>query len=169
MRGAHIWLWPHCKGRGIIPADAGSTLSRAGAWRSCRDHPRGCGEHLYMGTSPQSPQGSSPRMRGALKQAMGTAWSWRIIPADAGSTCTTCRVWISRRDHPRGCGEHHPRVSEPAGRRGSSPRMRGAPFTGTWGFKDYEDHPRGCGEHTMTNGPSFHPVGSSPRMRGARQ
>ena len=71
-------------------------------------------------------RGSSPRMRGALQIDTLRVSSYRIIPADAGSTN---RVTISKyqlKDHPRGCGEH-PGVShlfphDP----GSSPRMRGA-------------------------------------------
>ena len=50
--------------------------------------------------------GSSPRMRGALNEWKAKRDDERIIPADAGSTKGTYLAWISRRDHPRGCGEH---------------------------------------------------------------
>ena len=29
-----------------------------------------------------------------------------IIPADAGSTFSVCRMQLFDEDHPRGCGEH---------------------------------------------------------------
>ena len=50
---------------GIIPADAGSTLSYLGLGGGHRDHPRGCGEHIDPPEKGLSVAGSSPRMRGA--------------------------------------------------------------------------------------------------------
>ena len=32
--------------KGIIPADAGSTVTAPIIWESPADHPRGCGEHV---------------------------------------------------------------------------------------------------------------------------
>ena len=115
--------------------------------------------------------------------------SWgirRIIPADAGSTCSTADCRPMYKDHPRGCGEHDvvPLVSRPA--RGSSPRMREAPLlcrarTLESGIIPADagstlaelaktpggDHPRGCGEHDSALDQSALKRGSSPRMRGA--
>ena len=45
MRGARVGTQPQASGPGIIPADAGSTLTGDGAHVRIRDHPRGCGEH----------------------------------------------------------------------------------------------------------------------------
>ena len=50
--------------------------------------------------------GSSPRMRGALHQAVKQWADDRIIPADAGSTDYVWRNDVLFQDHPRGCGEH---------------------------------------------------------------
>ena len=70
---------------------------------------------------------------------------------------------------------------------GSSPRMRGAPFTvcvvlfcmriipadagstvtGESGNPTSKDHPRGCGEHFLADEGLVGRAGSSPRMRGA--
>ena len=71
---------------GIIPADAGSTFRSSFMWCGSKDHPRGCGEHLSSPAPTIAPCGSSPRMRGALDNALEQTGVWRIIPADAGST-----------------------------------------------------------------------------------
>ena len=52
---------------GIIPADAGSTLSAVSCEIPAEDHPRGCGEHLRSFMPLVKMMGSSPRMRGAPK------------------------------------------------------------------------------------------------------
>ena len=152
---------------GIIPADAGSTSSSRCCCIVLWDHPRGCGEHLFV--------------KADYQHAM------RIIPADAGSTqfiqFRLARTW----DHPRGCGEHNVGNAMTIAPLGSSPRMRGALLQ-----KDIDclpaeiipadagstsslqrapaapmDHPRGCGEHTIKAVYVMPIRGSSPRMRGA--
>ena len=45
MRGAPAPCFSPAADRGIIPADAGSTMVTVLPCRSERDHPRGCGEH----------------------------------------------------------------------------------------------------------------------------
>ena len=50
--------------------------------------------------------GSSPRMRGAHVGKIAALHDGGIIPADAGSTWYVTTVTPTRRDHPRGCGEH---------------------------------------------------------------
>ena len=52
----------------IIPAYAGSTACRVLLLAASRDHPRVCGEHANEGTYDTNQKGSSPRMRGALRQ-----------------------------------------------------------------------------------------------------
>ena len=126
-------------------------------------------------------------MRGAPGIGKGAAVRFRIIPADAGSTRQYQTPTGARKDHPRGCGEHHALERRAASRIGSSPRMRGAlllgpehlrfrriipadagstrlPITGPTGSGD---HPRGCGEHDHGDRVPFRLPGSSPRMRGA--
>ena len=187
MRGAHCDCMYLCFEHRIIPADAGSTGCRAGRWSWSEDHPRGCGEHHSQLPPLGSASGSSPRMRGAHNLTSLIIQHARIIPADAGSTCSLIGngpvVW----DHPRGCGEHSGRGAWVVCRWGSSPRMRGAladaykdiyyrgiipadagstaPLS-TWWCADW-DHPRGCGEHCNICSPTRNAPGSSPRMRGA--
>ena len=95
---------------------------------------------------------------------------------------------LTRRDHPRVCGEHttsHVKVPLPLG---SSPRMRGARRGHLWrrlvgwiipayagSTEDdsevayaKQDHPRVCGEHPEITMHTWCVSGSSPRMRGAR-
>ena len=71
---------------GIIPAYAGSTTRRVGAWRGGRDHPRICGEHNDCDFPCRDTVGSSPHMRGAHALASGLSTGKGIIPAYAGST-----------------------------------------------------------------------------------
>ena len=86
MRGAHMSDSFSSFGKGIIPADAGSTGSCGRHRRSSRDHPRGCGEHCRLVVLVLYWSGSSPRMRGAHWWVLSRAVWLRIIPADAGST-----------------------------------------------------------------------------------
>ena len=74
--------------------------------------------------------GSSPRMRGARGRPAHPIHVHGIIPAYAGST--TVLLFTSGRsgDHPRVCGEHRCAYVNAADKRGSSPRMRGAPRPG---------------------------------------
>ena len=171
----------------IIPADAGSTRVKDTLSDLVEDHPRGCGEHQHAQTIFIIVYGSSPRMRGAPGP-----WPWniirrRIIPADAGSTDHWPWSWIQNQDHPRGCGEHTKGCPSTMLTKGSSPRMRGAPYglsdnriyrgiipadagstsptIGT--VRSSRDHPRGCGEHCLPYAGDQTMMGSSPRMRGA--
>ena len=68
-----------------------------------------------------------------------------IIPAHAGNTCRGYRRYRTWWDHPRACGEHSRKRIFTGVAPGSSPRMRGTPYT--------------CAS-APGNG------GSSPRMRG---
>ena len=173
---------------GIIPAYAGSTSRPRPSTGTTRDHPRVCGEHRGLTIIGKSAQGSSPRMRGALPRHV-PANSWGgIIPAYAGSTTCRWQMRLTCRDHPRVCGEHGRFPHAARGRRGSSPRMRGAhALDWSFGFdlgiipayagstdlidpegEDDEDHPRVCGEHRVDARRRFDLSGSSPRMRGAQ-
>ena len=50
----------------IIPAYAGSTSAKLFLIIESPDHPRVCGEHGAWVADKAGPEGSSPRMRGAL-------------------------------------------------------------------------------------------------------
>ena len=65
MRGAPPRPRFSGQGRGIIPADAGSTYHPPLCLRERRDHPRRCGEHTISLSAKRIGMGSSPQMRGA--------------------------------------------------------------------------------------------------------
>ena len=109
-----------------------------------------------------------------------------IIPAYAGNTRSRSFCRVRRRDHPRVCGEHK-RPNYPLRRvKGSSPRMRGTPWScrgrriaggiipayagntmaAIISSNRCRDHPRVCGEHKPLELSRFAQSGSSPRMRG---
>ena len=111
---------------GIIPACAGSTLAHLPVWTLPRDHPRMCGEHKVHPTMKPVELGSSPHVRGALKQDVARLRIAGIIPACAGSTCWARTRTAGSRDHPRMCGEHAPYAPSISQNRGSSPHVRGA-------------------------------------------
>ena len=115
------------------------------------------------------------------------AGSWDgIIPAHAGNTTTGASRSTARRDHPRACGEHMRWLLLKVPGQGSSPRMRGTPYSrfpdtpiigiipahaGNTGLSILHgildrDHPRACGEHPFIPVLSSLSGGSSPRMRG---
>ena len=125
-RGAPLQRPPLTRGRGIIPACAGSTRRVRRFPHQAGDHPRVRGEHLLRRLRGDAPRGSSPRARGALDRGTRRAPSPGIIPACAGSTGSPGGPGPARGDHPRVRGEHPSVPFLAAELRGSSPRARGA-------------------------------------------
>ena len=130
--------------------------------------------------------GSPPRVRG--KQAdIGQRYEQRrITPARAGKTPPTARRSISRRDHPRACGENAVCKTVSPSPKGSPPRVRGkrsdrARAVSEMGitparagktmrarcvWRPTEDHPRACGENIASTCVPIIRFGSPPRVRG---
>ena len=107
MRGKRTEEWGRHRSRRIIPAHAGQTTSGLPGSVTSSDHPRACGANVEMHASLGSHVGSSPRMRGKLRQQLHVPELFRIIPAHAGQTVSIVpRSFASRFA-------------------GSSPRMRG--------------------------------------------
>ena len=175
--------------RGIIPACAGNTIRRHAVARRRRDHPRVCGEHVIGGQYRSAGEGSSPRVRGTLRQFRDPIDVRGIIPACAGNTQSLLKMLPAIRDHPRVCGEHMVGYLAGTDATGSSPRVRGTrsaaiiglfelgiipacagnTAAGSAGRSGVWDHPRVCGEHTMLKNLGLPLVGSSPRVRGTRR
>ena len=86
MRGAPASAFRPDAWSRIIPADAGRTAVGTGRNIGSKDHPRGCGEHIFNTDMAHWTMGSSPRMRGAPQARARKLLRKRIIPADAGST-----------------------------------------------------------------------------------
>ena len=147
-----------------------------------------CGEHEMPMRQNLLHRGSSPHVRGALKQDVARLRTAGIIPACAGSTRSTTARSPGIRDHPRMCGEHQFVDGFPGGQKGSSPHVRGA-RTRRHGQRQRQgiipacagstlsmvlrqsckrDHPRMCGEHALSHLVFAAVAGSSPHVRGAR-
>ena len=73
----------------------------------CKDHPRGCGENVFIRVKRAERNGSPPRMRGKLGQNSNGVPLIRITPADAGKTSYRILCAFHIQDHPRGCGENY--------------------------------------------------------------
>ena len=86
MRGTHVVEQDFKRVAGIIPAYAGNTSSTARRPPARRDHPRVCGEHVKLDSGILTSTGSSPRMRGTLRQVGCHQRQRGIIPAYAGNT-----------------------------------------------------------------------------------
>ena len=118
----------------IIPACAGSTPLGWAISRWERDHPRMRGVHTIKNDAMDALQGSSPHARGPPQCGCFPAWSCRIIPACAGSTCTmTCKS-LSSGDHPRMRGVHRRVTWHAMKALGSSPHARG-PLANSFEFR----------------------------------
>ena len=168
MRGALLTFLAAMWLSRIIPADAGSTRRFQTRDNPIKDHPRGCGEHLCPSEFRCSSSGSSPRMRGARRLGFRACQGGRIIPADAGSTWRRIPHQRSRRDHPRGCGEHACIRTRTATCGGSSPRMRGAPVNAEAETVGEGIIPADAGSTSSRVKSMVWATGSSPRMRGAQ-
>ena len=170
----------------FIPACAGNTNPPKTGSGSNPVHPRVCGEHL-VGTALRGPvNGSSPRVRGTLRDARRRLGPQRFIPACAGNTPCHGGSALALSVHPRVCGEHASTREERRSASGSSPRVRGtlsmrsaclmclrfipACAGNTAGNRFSRRrravHPRVCGEHCSMPAANDPTAGSSPRVRG---
>ena len=171
---------------GIIPACAGNTSSSAGTLSYGEDHPRVCGEHYLRTLISSTSTGSSPRVRGTPSMRECGSVPAGIIPACAGNTLDLPSASCNAGDHPRVCGEHRRRQRQIGTHPGSSPRVRGTPYSwacsrigvgiipacagntadGVEAVLQSWDHPRVCGEHHCLSFSVVNGLGSSPRVRG---
>ena len=110
----------------LIPAHAGSTDRIPGQGHESAAHPRSRGEHIIAWAFTTGVPGSSPLTRGALGEACEAARFVRLIPAHAGSTCSSALAAARSPAHPRSRGEHFEATKPTPDPRGSSPLTRGA-------------------------------------------
>ena len=175
----HIWARN-------IPAYAGKTARLVRKARLLLEHPRVCGENSTSLGIFFSFFGTSPRMRGKLRQWVTPPCLGRNIPAYAGKTSACAPHYQRNAEHPRVCGENMRRIWPVSKQLGTSPRMRGKPsdcspnhrttrnipaYAGkTAGLlrcpRPDTEHPRVCGENASVNSVADPISGTSPRMRG---
>ena len=188
VRGKHVSIHAVTAMERLIPARAGKTGQCVPVLQVNQAHPRACGENTLMDSKCILQNGSSPRVRG--KKSHGTLVIVRhgLIPARAGKTSASNCSPLSRRAHPRACGENFDGAASGRLGRGSSPRVRGkralsipncsfgrliparAGKTNTQfiGIIPHGAHPRACGENVSTIHKDSGALGSSPRVRGKR-
>ena len=90
----------------LIPACAGKTLRSTTTSCPTAAHPRVCGENGRIGVPVSLASGSSPRVRGKLRDGRGDEVAARLIPACAGKTIKGRRYQVTGPAHPRVCGEN---------------------------------------------------------------
>ena len=170
----------------ITPACAGKTLCLKKRYGVAKDHPRVCGENSAVGFSDALKKGSPPRVRGKHDKVRGGAGHVGITPACAGKTTERATRSLSRKDHPRVCGENLPLLGLQLSGVGSPPRVRGKQssyehlgiavrITPACAGKTShlqrhpaadKDHPRVCGENSCPQIRFCRITGSPPRVRG---
>ena len=145
-----------------------------------------CGEQLALDYDGQVFTGSSPRVRGTVRQALARPTQNRFIPACAGNSRHSLIVNFSTSVHPRVCGEQWSCNWIAESCLGSSPRVRGtglmeSTFRPCLRFipacagnrfvppairHPAAVHPRVCGEQETAGFFIIPHTGSSPRVRG---
>ena len=118
----------------------------------------------------QSPTflGSSPHTRGAPPGRESGSFGEGIIPAYAGSTCTTMKSSRALVDHPRIRGEHSWRLTDAMVEGGSSPHTRGARADEPRHRRRKRIIPAYAGSTQRDPPRPGKRSGSSPHTRGAR-
>ena len=168
MRGKHSPKSEQRAPFGITPAGAGKTRpARLSPWVN-RDHPRRCGENIYLPFHCYSVRGSPPQVRGKLSIPSLSNDDNRITPADAGKTLTASRLCPKNPGSPprmRGKPSH---IRQARQLRRITPADAGKTAARSWQTHQSWDHPRGCGENMRSFGVASVVKGSPPRMRGKR-
>ena len=110
---------------GITPAGAGTCDRSFPECRELQDHPRGCGDMLFLPACNDVKVGSPPRVRGHVHFISPFCFSSGITPAGAGTWGYFRSVHRTLWDHPRGCGDMVAPASLALHMMGSPPRVRG--------------------------------------------
>ena len=170
----------------ITPAGAGKTFSSKRSNANCEDHPRRCGENLFVPDGQEIADGSPPQVRGKQLFTGKLNSNFRITPAGAGKTAGCVNCALQAKDHPRRCGENTGLVMSGCAYPGSPPQVRGKPaYCWTAGtapritpagagktnqrrqrHEQQQDHPRRCGENLSVLSTSTPSRGSPPQVRG---
>ena len=186
MRGkGEVIIWNTSLMR-ITPAHAGKRQTSHLLLYRGRDHPRPCGEKVYVRPRVYLDRGSPPPMRGKVGNGWICPQSARITPAHAGKRLTVGRDNTYHPDHPRPCGEKSSTAASAFGIQGSPPPMRGKVSINAYVMSavritpahagksciygdpdaDERDHPRPRGEKYIIPRTLWEAHGSPPPTRG---
>ena len=94
----------------ITPAYAGKRLRSTDFSDVDKDHPRLCGEKIFLCFVIMALIGSPPPMRGKDQAFQPLYMQHRITPAYAGKSAHRLPALCRPRDHPRLCGEKSQRL-----------------------------------------------------------
>ena len=109
----------------FIPAPAGNGICRSRWMPRPTVHPRACGERFREIKIKSDAAGSSPRLRGTVRNRLCVIRGNRFIPAPAGNGSTESVMSLLSTVHPRACGERDAVATPTTTIIGSSPRLRG--------------------------------------------
>ena len=188
-RGKPLLPLDPCGASRLIPAHAGKTIGGSLSPLPMTAHPRSRGENLSPSSWSHCRRGSSPLTRGKriakiAKRALG-----RLIPAHAGKTISSSRMYQNDAAHPRSRGENRRIKRVVIGVLGSSPLTRGkraacqdqrsvfglipahaGKTTSIWVHGAVMSaHPRSRGENSSRLTFPSETIGSSPLTRGKRR
>ena len=186
MRGKDLYLYCFLQYFGITPAHAGKSAVGGLVRGGLVDHPRTCGEKLYVLRDKFAQEGSPPHMRGKGGGGRTIGLVGGITPAHAGKRTIQRDGYDIDRDHPRTCGEKVGFIGSGGRTEGSPPHMRGKASASALirssagitpahaGKRAFHlicgiilwDHPRTCGEKLLSNPSTKKQSGSPPHMRG---
>ena len=109
----------------LIPAGAGKTVYGDARVSGDAAHPRRCGENHRRVIGGRHSPGSSPQVRGKLRDLRRGSKRRRLIPAGAGKTTFLRKPSNHPAAHPRRCGENDKLGWVHEAFSGSSPQVRG--------------------------------------------
>ena len=168
VRGTRFGLAVACPRGRFIPACAGNSCSPAATNRRCSVHPRVCGELPSRTSVIETPNGSSPRVRGTPRSGGQKPSGRRFIPACAGNSGALLpprRLGAGSSPRVRGT---RGRPSAPRANARFIPACAGNSSSAPWAPRRPPVHPRVCGELDACDGARVPFFGSSPRVRGTR-
>ena len=151
----------------FIPACAGNAFAGQASHVDAPVHPRVCGEREVLGHSPGEVDGSSPRVRGTLRERVWRGGPARFIPACAGNAWPPARCRRPLPVHPRVCGERRAVADDAVGEDGSSPRVRGTRTAAAVATSIARFIPA-CAGNAAGTGVAWRPGPVHPRVCGER-
>ena len=125
VRGKGTGILQNLQRVGITPACAGKRSLFLSCCRTCRDHPRMCGEKHHRRHKRPCKWGSPPHVRGKADFLLLAVLHVGITPACAGKRQHQQKIKTASKDHPRMCGEKTITSSCEKSATGSPPHVRG--------------------------------------------